>query len=59
MPPWGWLQELPLATPTLTVLPPCLLSAFFRGTYFAHDDLFRVIEAAAPLVRCTIGHGVS
>ncbi len=42
-----WMAERPLAALTCIALLPRLLAAFFSGGYFAHDDHFLVIEAAA------------
>lgn len=42
--------ERPLLALTLLALVPRLLAAFFSGGYFAHDDHFLVIEAAASWV---------
>lgn len=41
------LRERPLAALTLIALVPRLIAALFSGGYFAHDDHFLVIEAAA------------
>ena len=45
-----WAAERPLATLTAIALLPRVVAAFFSGGYFAHDDHFLVIEAAASWV---------
>jgi len=46
-----WAASRPLAVLTLIALLPRLLAAFFSGGYFAHDDHFLIIEAAASWVQ--------
>jgi len=41
------LEARPLTVLTLAALLPRLFAAFFSGGYFAHDDHFLVVEAAA------------
>jgi hypothetical protein len=45
-----WAREHPLAALTLLALLPRVVASFFSGGYFAHDDHFLVIEAAASWV---------
>ena len=46
----AWCALRPLAALTLIALVPRLIAAFFSEGYFAHDDHFLVIEAAASWV---------
>ncbi|MBP6642013.1 MAG: glycosyltransferase family 39 protein [Flavobacteriales bacterium] len=46
----AWCALQPLAALTVIALVPRLIAAFFSEGYFAHDDHFLVIEAAASWV---------
>lgn len=46
----SWAVARPLTALALIALLPRLLAAFFSGGYFAHDDHFLIIEAAASWV---------
>ncbi len=46
----AWCISRPLLALTLIALVPRLIAAFFSQGYFAHDDHFLVIEAAASWV---------
>lgn len=45
-----WMQRRPIAALTVIALLPRLVAAFFSQGYFAHDDHFLIIEAAASWV---------
>lgn len=46
----NWSTKEPVVALTLIALLPRLVAAFFSGGYFAHDDHFLVVEAAASWV---------
>ncbi|MEO8590750.1 MAG: glycosyltransferase family 39 protein [Flavobacteriales bacterium] len=46
----AWAVQRPLAALTVLALLPRLLAAFFSPGYFAHDDHFLIVEAAASWV---------
>jgi hypothetical protein len=46
----AWAGHQPLAALTVIALLPRLVAAFFSGGYFAHDDHFLIVEAAASWV---------